>query len=70
MDDQPCCFAWLIAAASSSERWEPISRRFPLASTSWVKSAIRSHLETFGQEILEVESPILEAFVAEAQVSL
>ena len=26
-----------------------------------VKSAIRFHIETFGQEVLEVESPVLEA---------
>lgn len=33
-----------------------------------VKSAIRFHLETFGKESLEVEPPIIEAFVAEAGV--
>ncbi len=33
-----------------------------------VKSAIRFHIETFGKEVLEVEPPILEAFVAEAGV--
>lgn len=33
-----------------------------------VKSAIRFHIETFGQEVLESESPVLEAFVAEAGV--
>ncbi len=33
-----------------------------------VKSAIRFHLETFGNDTLEVESPVLEAFVAEAEV--
>lgn len=33
-----------------------------------VKSAIRFHLETFGKDVLEVDSPILEAFVAEAEV--
>lgn len=33
-----------------------------------VKSAIRFHIETFGEEVLEVEPPILEAFVAEAKV--
>ncbi|GAP99447.1 DUF5678 domain-containing protein [Leptolyngbya sp. NIES-2104] len=31
-----------------------------------VKSAIRFHIETFGEKVLEPESPILEAFVAEA----
>ena len=30
-----------------------------------VKSAIRFHIETFGQEVLEEESPILEVFIAE-----
>jgi len=34
------------------------------------KSAIRFHIETFGQEVIEVEPPILEAFVAEAGVSV
>ena len=33
-----------------------------------VKSAIRFHIETFGGEALDVELPILEAFVAEAGV--
>jgi predicted RNase H-like HicB family nuclease len=35
-----------------------------------VKSAIQFHIETFGEETLEVEPPILEAFVAEAGVDL
>jgi predicted RNase H-like HicB family nuclease len=30
-----------------------------------VKPAIRFHLETFGDEVLEVDPPVLEAFVAE-----
>jgi predicted RNase H-like HicB family nuclease len=33
-----------------------------------VKSAIRFHIETFGPDVLEVEPPILEAFVAEAGI--
>jgi predicted RNase H-like HicB family nuclease len=33
-----------------------------------VKSAIRFHIETFGEEVLEAEPPIIEAFVAEAGV--
>ncbi len=33
-----------------------------------VKSAIKFHIETFGKEVLEVDSPVLEAFVAEAGV--
>ncbi len=35
-----------------------------------VKSAIRFHIETFGEEVLDVEPPILEAFVAEAGVEV
>ena len=35
-----------------------------------VKSAIRFHIETFGREVLESESPVLEAFVAEARVAI
>ena len=31
-----------------------------------VKSAIRFHIETFGAEVLSGDSPLLEAFVAEA----
>jgi predicted RNase H-like HicB family nuclease len=33
-----------------------------------VRSAIRFHVETFGIEVLEPESPVLEAFVAEASL--
>lgn len=33
-----------------------------------VKSAITFHIETFGAEVLETESPILEAFVAETEI--
>lgn len=33
-----------------------------------VKSAIQFHVETFGEEVLETEPPILEAFVAETRV--
>ena len=33
-----------------------------------VKSAIRFHIETFGKQVFEGESPVLEAFVAEAEV--
>jgi predicted RNase H-like HicB family nuclease len=35
-----------------------------------VKSAIHFHVETFGKEVLDVESPVLEAFVAEAEVAM
>jgi len=33
-----------------------------------VKSVIRFHIETFGEDVLDIEPPILEAFVAEAGV--
>jgi len=33
-----------------------------------VKSAIRFHIETFGDEVLDIDPPILEAFVAETGV--
>lgn len=35
-----------------------------------VKSAISFHLETFGKEVLEIESPVVEAFVAEAGIEV
>jgi predicted RNase H-like HicB family nuclease len=35
-----------------------------------VKSAIRFHIETFGQEVVASEPPVLEAFVAEAGVAI
>ena len=35
-----------------------------------VKSAIRFHIETFGEDVLEAESPVLEAFVAETGVEV
>ncbi|MFL5662923.1 MAG: type II toxin-antitoxin system HicB family antitoxin [Ktedonobacteraceae bacterium] len=35
-----------------------------------VKSAIQFHLETFGPDIFDTDSPVLEAFVAEAGVAL
>ncbi len=34
-----------------------------------VKSAIRFHIETFGKDALQAESSVLEAFIAEAEVS-
>jgi len=33
-----------------------------------VKSAIRFHIETFGDDVLNVEPPVLEAFIVEAGV--
>jgi predicted RNase H-like HicB family nuclease len=34
-----------------------------------VKSAIRFHIKTFGNDVLEADSPVLEAFVAEAEIT-
>ena len=34
-----------------------------------VKSAIRFHIETFGDEVLPDDSPLIEAFIAEATIS-
>jgi len=31
-------------------------------------SAIRFHVETFGDEVLDIDPPVLDAFVAEARV--
>jgi len=33
-----------------------------------VKAAIQFHIETFGSEVLEIDPPVLEAFVAETVV--
>lgn len=33
-----------------------------------VKSAIRFHIETFGDETLDVDPPVLEAYIAETAV--
>jgi predicted RNase H-like HicB family nuclease len=35
-----------------------------------VKSAISFHIESFGESVLEVDPPILEAFVAEAGIEV
>jgi predicted RNase H-like HicB family nuclease len=35
-----------------------------------VKSALKFHIESFGDEVLEVDPPVLEAFVAEAGVDI
>jgi len=34
-----------------------------------VKSAIKFHIDSFGKEFLEVDPPILEAFIAEAVIA-
>jgi predicted RNase H-like HicB family nuclease len=35
-----------------------------------VRSAIQFHIETFGDEVLHAEPPVLEAFVAESGVAI
>ncbi|MEW6388680.1 MAG: type II toxin-antitoxin system HicB family antitoxin [Thermodesulfobacteriota bacterium] len=40
------------------------------AALTDVKSAITFHIETFGPEVLEMEPPILEAFIAEAGIEI
>jgi predicted RNase H-like HicB family nuclease len=35
-----------------------------------VKSAIAFHIETFGPDVLEANNPILEAFIAEAGITI
>ncbi|MGH2569368.1 MAG: type II toxin-antitoxin system HicB family antitoxin [Bacteroidota bacterium] len=35
-----------------------------------VKSAIRFHVESFGKEVFDEDSPVLEVFVAETGVSV
>lgn len=39
------------------------------AALADVRSAIEFHIESFGAEVLAAESPVLEAFVAEATVA-
>ena len=34
-----------------------------------VKSAIQFHIDSFGKEVLDVDPPILEAFIAEAGIA-
>ena len=35
-----------------------------------VKSAIRFHIETFGDDVLDADSPVLEVFVVEAGIGV
>ncbi|HZT99616.1 MAG TPA: hypothetical protein VFA10_08165 [Ktedonobacteraceae bacterium] len=35
-----------------------------------VESAIRFHIETFGRDVFDVESPVLEAYVTEAGIAI
>ena len=37
---------------------------------SGVRSAIHFHIETFGEEVLQTDPPVLEAFVAEAGIAI
>jgi len=38
------------------------------AALADVKSAIKFHIDTFGSEDIEVDSPVIEAVIAEARV--
>jgi len=40
------------------------------AALADVKSAILFHIETFGKEVLDLDAPVLEVFIAEAGVSI
>jgi predicted RNase H-like HicB family nuclease len=40
------------------------------AALADVKSAILFHIETFGKDVLQSETPVLEAFVAELGVAV
>ena len=40
------------------------------AALADVESAIRFHIQSFGEQVLEVEPPLLEAFIAEADVEV
>ena len=40
------------------------------AALNDVKSAILFHIETFGSEAIEIDPPILEAFIAEAKIAV
>ncbi len=39
------------------------------AALSDVKSAIQFHIDTFGHDQIEIDPPILEAFIAEAGIA-
>ena len=40
------------------------------AALADVKSAIAFHIETFGSEVFDTEIPVLEAFIAEAGITV
>jgi predicted RNase H-like HicB family nuclease len=35
-----------------------------------VTSAIRFHIETFGSEVLDVESPVLDAYITDTELAI
>ncbi len=40
------------------------------AAVADVKSAIKFHVDSFGPEVLDIQPPVLEAFIAEAAVEI
>jgi predicted RNase H-like HicB family nuclease len=40
------------------------------AAVADVKSAIKFHVKSFGPEVLEMQPPVLEAFIAEAALEI
>ena len=40
------------------------------AALSDVKSAIQFHIDTFGTDAVDIETPVLEAFIAEARIPI
>ena len=39
------------------------------AALADVRSAFKFHIETFGPDVIEVESPVQEAFIAEVEIN-
>ncbi len=59
-------FVWLANNPLTVTDW-------PLApKTNWsdVKSAIQFHIDTFGSDQIEIDPPILEAFIAETGIAV
>ena len=40
------------------------------AALSDVRSAIRYHVETFGSDVIDIDSPVLDAFITEAGIAV
>jgi predicted RNase H-like HicB family nuclease len=40
------------------------------AALADIKSALEFHIETFGVEVLEIDKPVIEAFVAETGITV